>query len=84
MTMRQRLATLWEEKVDPNGIEMETENQRCRVMWMKKRTEKKMDFQFCDKLELPSCEDGQLSVRVEGLQTSLHCACQDPMVERKV
>ncbi|KAF8355109.1 hypothetical protein PRIPAC_96732 [Pristionchus pacificus] len=41
-------------------------------------------YSFCTDPQLDQCASGDLSVTVEGLQTTLHCACAKPLVERKI
>ncbi|GMT05854.1 hypothetical protein PENTCL1PPCAC_28028, partial [Pristionchus entomophagus] len=41
-------------------------------------------YSFCSDPLLDECSSGDLSVTIQGLQTTLHCACLKPLVERKV
>ncbi|GMR61698.1 hypothetical protein PMAYCL1PPCAC_31893, partial [Pristionchus mayeri] len=41
-------------------------------------------YNFCSDPELAECSSGDLSVTIEGLQTTLHCSCSKPLIERKV
>ncbi|GMT36757.1 hypothetical protein PFISCL1PPCAC_28054, partial [Pristionchus fissidentatus] len=41
-------------------------------------------YNFCSDPRLGRCSSGDLSVTIDGLQTTLHCTCTRPMVERKI